>query len=78
MSNKANPRRGHGKIQGNGPRYENPNPEAGCNSTHVARSRAKWKRRMNRVIRRTGSLPVYKYHRRNGRGAPPRLPEDNE
>lgn len=45
MSNNTNHRRGHGRIQGNGPRYENGNPEAGCNSTHVARGRRKYKRR---------------------------------
>jgi hypothetical protein len=55
MSSGPNHRRGHGRIQGNGPRYENPNPEHGCNSTHVAKSRAEWKRLHARRIRRTGS-----------------------
>ena len=55
MSSGPNHRRGHGRIQGNGPRWENPNPEAGCNATHVARARSKWKRIANRTERRTGS-----------------------
>jgi hypothetical protein len=54
MSNHPNHRRGHGRIQGNGPTWENGNPEAGCNSTHVARSRKKWKKRVCRAERRTG------------------------
>jgi len=54
MSNKRNHRRGHGRIQGNGPRYENPNPSDGCNSTHVAKGRRDWKRIGNRALRRTG------------------------
>jgi hypothetical protein len=52
MSSAPNHRRGHGRIQGNGPRWENPNPEKGCNSSHVARSRRKWKRRKSRKERR--------------------------
>lgn len=54
MSNSKNHRRGHGRIQENGPRYENLNPAAGCNSTHVAKSRRKWKEMVRRVERRTG------------------------
>ena len=54
MSSKPNHRRGHGRIQERGPRYESANPAAGCNSTHVARSRRKWKTRVRRVERRTG------------------------
>jgi len=58
MSNKHNPHREAGaknvKRTEHGPRYENANPGAGCNATHVARSRAKWKRRANRSERRTG------------------------
>ncbi len=41
------------RDQPNGPRYESSNPAAGCNATHVARARAKWKRRKNRAFRRT-------------------------
>jgi hypothetical protein len=56
MSSGPNHRRGHGRIQGNGPRWENPNPEHGCNSTHVARARSKWKKLDNRELRRTGKM----------------------
>lgn len=54
MSTKPNHRRGHVRVQDHGPGYESRTPAAGSNSTHVARSRAKWKRRNNRVERRTG------------------------
>ena len=54
MSSSRNHRRGHGRIQERGPRWENPNPAAGCNSTHVARSRKKWKACVRRAERRTG------------------------
>lgn len=56
MSSRPNPRRGHDRIQDHGPGYESHTPAAGCNSTHVARSRAKWKRRANRKERRTGEV----------------------
>ena len=52
MSSSPNHRRGHGRIQGNGPRYENGNPEKGCNSTHVARGRKKWKKLRTKRERR--------------------------
>jgi hypothetical protein len=54
MSNRVNPRRKIVKRTETGPRYENANPGAGCNATHVARSRSKWKRRAARSVRRTG------------------------
>lgn len=54
MSNHTNARRGDKKRTETGPRYENPNPGAGCNATHVARARAKWKRRGARKARREG------------------------
>jgi hypothetical protein len=61
MSQRKNHRRS-GTGQDNGPRYENPCPSAGCNSTHVARSRKKWKRRTARALRRTGNLGTkYRY-----------------
>ena len=56
MSNKPNHRRDHDRIQDHGPGYESHTPAAGCNSTHVAQSRAKWKRRNNRQERRTGEV----------------------
>jgi len=63
MSTGPNHKRGHGRIQGNGPRWENKNPEAGCNSTHVARSRSKWKKRHARRLRRTGATEYPWGHR---------------
>lgn len=54
MSSGPNHRRGHSHIQDNGPTWEGGPPCSGCNSTHVARSRSKWKRRNSRSERRTG------------------------
>jgi len=54
MSNRTNHRRGNKRRTEHGPRWENPDPGAGCNSTHVARARKKWKRRANRSERRQG------------------------
>jgi len=58
MSNRPNPRRDEERRTENGPRWESKNPGAGCNSTHVARGRAKWKRRRARMMRRTGTYLV--------------------
>lgn len=56
MSSSKNHRRGHDPIQERGPRYENADPSAGCNSTHVARARRAWRdinrRRARRNARR--------------------------
>jgi hypothetical protein len=54
MSNGPNHRRGHDRIQGHGPTWENGNPSAGCNSTHVARARKGWKALNRRRERRHG------------------------
>ena len=54
MSNRTNPRRKRAKRTEHGPRWENANPGAGSNATHVARSRRTWKRVANRTERRTG------------------------
>jgi len=57
MSNKQNPRREGGKNEKrteHGPTWENHNPGAGCNSTHVAKSRRKWQDRARRSERRNG------------------------
>jgi hypothetical protein len=51
MSSHPNHRREHDRVQERGPRYESPDPSAGCNSTHVARARAGW-RKINRRKRR--------------------------
>lgn len=49
-----------------GPRYENPNPGKGCNATHVARARRRWRDRVRRADRREAKrlLPswVDEYH----------------
>lgn len=58
MSNKTNHRRGEARRTETGPRYENPNPGAGCNATHVARGRARWKRRLRRDARRAGAATL--------------------
>lgn len=68
MSNKPNHRRGEERRTENGPRYENPDPGAGCNTTHVARSRRKWKTRQRRAERRTGRTSP-KFHMA-GQGRP--------
>jgi len=54
MSNHRNHRRNEQARTEHGPAWESHNPGKGCNSTHVARSRAKWKRIKNRSIRRNG------------------------
>jgi len=65
MSNGPNHRRGHDRIQDNGPTWEGGPPSSGCNSTHVARARKKWKRRANRSERRQGqTTKKYAFGRR--------------
>lgn len=54
MSNHPNHRREEERRTEHGPRYERLNPGKGCNSTHVARGRKKWKRRKRRSERREG------------------------
>jgi hypothetical protein len=54
MSNRTNPRRKGAKRTEHGPRWEDADPGAGSNATHVARARRKWKRVANRTERRTG------------------------
>lgn len=61
MSNRINHRREALRRTETGPRWESHNPGAGCNSTHVARSRRWWKRLANRTERRTGQTSP-KYH----------------
>lgn len=45
-----------------GPSYENRNPGAGSNSTHVARARRWWQNFARRTERRTGSTSFGKFH----------------
>jgi len=54
MSQRINHRREGKRHQDNGPRWESSNPMAGCNSTHVARSRSAWKKLGRRKLRRNG------------------------
>lgn len=56
MSNRTNHRREEERRTEHGPRFESKDPGKGCNSTHVARGRAKWKRRLRRSRRRTESI----------------------
>lgn len=52
MSSGPNHRRSHGRITDNGPTWEGGPPCSGCNSTHVARSRSKWKKLRHKHRRR--------------------------
>ena len=52
VSNRNNPKRDEARRTEHGPRWEAKDPGKGCNSTHVARSRTKWKRRRRRLVRR--------------------------
>lgn len=61
MSQRPNPRRNETRRQDNGPTWEGGPPNSGCNSTHVARSRTKWKHRNARATRRTGES-LSKFH----------------
>jgi hypothetical protein len=58
MSSKPNHRREHGRILERGPRYESANPAAGCNSTHVARGRKRFRVARRRAERREGVAVV--------------------
>lgn len=55
MSNRNNPRRGDKRRTEHGPRWEHPDPGKGCNSTHVARARRKYRdarrRRERRIVK---------------------------
>lgn len=59
MSSGPNHRRGHGRVQERGPRFEDPNPAKGCNSTHVARGRKKHRTRRRRKERRLSVEEVH-------------------
>ena len=51
MSNHTNHRRGEEYRSEHGPRWESHDPGAGCNSTHVAKGRKKWKKFKNKLTR---------------------------
>lgn len=59
MSHQKNHRRAEDGGQDNGPDWEGGPPCSGCNSTHVARARTKWKRRAARSERRVGVFTKY-------------------
>ena len=61
MSNRKNYRRGEERRTENGPTWENRNPGAGCNSTHVARARRWWQNFARRTERRTGQTNTNKF-----------------
>ena len=71
MSSGPNHRRGHGRVQERGPRWESHTPNAGCNSTHVARTRKWWRRYRHRAERRTGR-PARGFHYSLLEMAPPK------
>ena len=58
MSQRINHRREGKRHQDNGPRYENGNPMAGCNSTHVARGRRGWNNIRRRKERRREQILI--------------------
>jgi hypothetical protein len=76
MSSKPNHRRGEPRRQDHGPTWESPTPSAGCNSTHVARSRSWWKKQINRVERRTGGVKSGPKYRKQARVRPPIKPDE--
>jgi hypothetical protein len=75
MSQKINHRRDGKRRQDNGPRWENGNPMAGCNSTHVARSRSAWRTIGRRLERRTGKHTGVMY-RTGGKRQVPQIDHD--
>lgn len=58
MSNHRNARRDETRRSEHGPRWENGDPGAGCNSTHVARGRRRYKRIRARVERRVANREI--------------------
>jgi hypothetical protein len=70
MSQRINHRRGEDRHQDNGPRWENGNPMAGCNSTHVAKARSSWRTLGRRLERRTGRHTGVMFHTGGGKQIP--------
>jgi hypothetical protein len=58
MTQRRNPRRNTCRRQDHGPTWESATPNAGANSTHVARSRRRWKRIRARKDRRAVALDL--------------------
>jgi hypothetical protein len=68
MSSGPNHRRGEDRSQDNGPTWEGSPPCSGCNSTHVAKARTKWRKRGRRAERRTGKRGANKVMYFTGQG----------
>lgn len=77
MSQRINHRREGKRHQDNGPRWENGDPTAGCNSTHVARARRGWRKLGRRIERRTGHKSIKVAYRVTGSRQQPE-PEGEE
>ena len=78
MSNHKNHRRGEDARTEHGPTWENPDPGAGCNATHVARGRRDWRTLGRRAERRTGRLVPKVMHFSRGPAVPPAPVEPDE
>ena len=52
MSNRNNPKRGESRRTEHGHRWESKDPGKGCNSTHVANGRKRYKTRLVQAERR--------------------------
>lgn len=78
MSNGPNHRRGHDRIQDNGPTWEGGPPSSGCNSTHVARARSSWHKLGHRMERRTGKRTSKVYWETGGGQQTPQIELDEE
>ena len=77
MSQRINHRRGGKRHQDNGPIWENGNPMAGCNSTHVARARSAWRKIGRRKLRRNGDHSSV-YYKTTGSRRYPTIEEEIE
>jgi len=76
MANRTNPRRKGKKRTEHGPTWEGGPSASGCNSTHVARARKKWKRRANRTLRRNGKVTPKFHSMAGGSARRPKPPEE--
>ncbi len=73
MSQHISHRRGGTRHQDNGPRWESHTPNAGCNSTHVARARRGWRDldRRSRRRRTRAELRGLRPEKENSNGTAP-------
>lgn len=75
MSQRINHRRGGKRHQDSGPTWETGTPNGGSDSTHVARSRRKWRAMGRRAERRTGRRGASSVMYFKGAGKHPPSPE---